>query len=151
MKRFFFTRINPEVVDLALLVVRIFVGLTMLTHGYPKFGKLTGEGPMDFGDPLNIGPGPSLVLTVFAEFICSFFIIAGLGTRLAVIPLMITMLVAAFVVHQTDGFGKQEMAVLYLLIYFILFMTGSGKYSIDRVLEKKWLRERVNVSEEPSI
>jgi putative oxidoreductase len=148
MKRFFFTRFNPEVVDLALLVVRIFVGLTMLTHGYPKLGKLTNDGPLDFGDPLNIGPGPSLVLTVFAEFICSMFIILGLGTRLAVIPLMVTMLVAAFVVHKADGFGKQEMAVLYLMIYFFLFMTGSGKYSLDRILEKRWLKQRVTVPDE---
>jgi putative oxidoreductase len=148
MKRFFFTRFNPEILDLALLVVRVMVGLTMLTHGYPKLGKLTADGPFDFGDPLNIGPGPSLVLTVFAEFVCSFFILFGLGTRLAVVPLMVTMLVAAFVVHKTDGFGKQEMAVLYLLIYFFLFMAGSGKYSLDRVLEKRWNARKVGIPEE---
>lgn len=125
---------------MAVLVVRVMVGLTMLTHGYPKLIRLTlSDGPLRFGDPLNIGPGPSLVLTVFAEFVCSIFIIAGLGTRLACIPLMITMLVAAFVVHKADGFGEQEVAVLYLLIYFFLFIMGSGKYSLDRMIEKKWI------------
>jgi len=53
------------------------------------------------------------------------------------VPLIITMLVAAFVVHSADGFREQEVALLYLLIYFTLFITGSGKYSLDRQLEKK--------------
>ena|SRR5688572_19461887 len=143
MKRFFLTRVNPYFLDLALLIVRVLVGLTMLTHGAPKLVKLSADGPLNFGDPLNIGPGPSLVLTVFAEFICSIFIIFGLGTRLAVVPLMVTMLVAAFVVHKADGFGKQEMAVLYLVIYFTLFIAGSGRYSLDRVLERRWYRRAV--------
>lgn len=142
MKRFFYTRYNPYFLDLALLIIRVLVGLTMLTHGAPKMVKLTAtDGPMEFGDPLNIGPGASLFLTVFSEFVCSILIILGLGTRLAVIPLMVTMLVAAFVVHKADGFGKQELAILYLVIYFTLFIAGSGKYSVDRLLEKSWIKK----------
>jgi putative oxidoreductase len=99
--------------------------------------KFASEGPLQFGDPLNIGAGPTLVLTVFAEVFCSVCIIIGLGTRFAVIPLMVTMLVAAFVVHKADGFREQEKALLYLLIYFTLFITGSGRFSLDRQLEKK--------------
>ena len=138
MKRFFYTRTQPHLIDMALLVLRIMVGLTMLTHATPKLEKLSADGPLSFGDPLNIGPGPSLMLTVFAEFVCSLLIIAGLATRFAVIPLIVTMLVAAFLVHRTDGFSKQELAVLYLLIYFTLFVLGSGRYSLDRVIENKW-------------
>lgn len=138
MKRFFVTRYNPYLVDIALLVLRVMVGLAMLTHGTPKLAKLTGDGPLSFGDPLGLGPQASLVLTVFAEFVCSLLIIVGLGTRLAVLPLIVTMLVAAFVVHKADGFGKQELAVLYSLIYFLLFLTGSGRFSLDRAIEKKW-------------
>ncbi len=141
MKRFFSTRVNPYFLDVALLCVRVLVGLTMLTHGTPKLLRLGNDGPLSFGDPLNIGPEASLILTIFAEFVCSIFIIAGLGTRLAVVPLMLTMLVAAFVVHKADGFGKQELAVLYLVIYFFLFIAGSGRYSVDRILEKSWNRK----------
>ena len=137
MKWFFATRINPYLLDLAILLVRVFIGLTMLTHGTPKLMRFSSDGPLHFGDPLNIGMGPSLALAVFAEVFCSLFIIVGLGTRLAVIPLIITMLVAAFVVHKTDGFREQEVALIYLLIYFTLFITGSGKFSIDRQIEKK--------------
>jgi putative oxidoreductase len=137
MKRFCSTAINPYFLNLSILIVRILIGLTMLTHGTPKLMKFMGDGPMSFGDPLNIGPGPSLVLTVFAEVICAVLIILGLFTRPATIPLMITMAVAAFIVHKADGFAKQEMAMLYLIVFFVLFTTGGGKYSVDRWLERK--------------
>ncbi len=137
MKRFLTTRINLDLLNLAIFCVRVFIGLTMLSHGAPKLMKFMSGEPLHFADPLNIGVVPSLVLTVFAEVFCSICIIIGLGTRFAVVPLMITMLVAAFVVHIGDGFREQETALLYLLIYFTLFITGSGRYSIDRQLEKK--------------
>jgi putative oxidoreductase len=136
MRTFLSTYINPYLLDLGIFIVRILTGLTMLTHGTPKLMKLSSGGADSFGDPLSLGPAASLVLTIFAEFFCSVFLIIGLGTRIIVIPLIVTMLVAAFVVHKTDGFAKQELAILYLLIYFFLLVTGSGKYSIDRVLTK---------------
>src|SRR5688572_21689546 len=114
MKRFLTTRINLDLLNLAIFCVRVFIGLTMLSHGAPKLMKFASEGPLQFGDPLNIGAGPTLVLTVFAEVFCSVCIIIGLGTRFAVIPLIVTMLVAAFVVHKADGFREQEKALLYL-------------------------------------
>jgi putative oxidoreductase len=79
----------------------------------------------------------SLVLAVFAEFFCSLFLIAGLATRLAAIPLIVTMSVAAFIVHAEDAFGVKEMALLYLVIYVVLLIAGAGKYSIDRWIDKK--------------
>ena len=47
------------------------------------------------------------------------------------------MLIAAFHVHIGDPFAKQEMSLHYLLIYFVLFILGSGKYSLDSLLVKK--------------
>ena len=108
----------------------------MLVHGLPKLKSLFTE-DVSFADPIGIGVIPSLFLTVFAEVICSFLILLGLGTRLAVIPLVITMLVAICIIHGNDGFGKQEMALHYLIIYLLLFFTGSGKYSLDQLLFKK--------------
>jgi putative oxidoreductase len=79
----------------------------------------------------------SLSLAVFAEVICSLFILLGFATRLAVIPLIITMLVVVFYIHADDPFGKQEMGLHYLLTYIMLLIMGSGKYSIDNLLYKK--------------
>lgn len=117
--------------SVGLLILRLFFGGLMLTHGYPKLMKLI-EGNLQFRDPIGIGEGFSLVLTVFAEFLCSIFIILGLYTRLSAIPLIVTMLVAAFIVHGSDPIGTQEKALLYLGAYLTLFFAGAGKYSLDK-------------------
>ena len=117
-------------IDLALLVIRIVVSGMMFTHGGPKFMRLL-DGNLKFGDPLGIGSDISFVLVVFAEFFCSIFIIAGLGTRLAVFPLLITMLVALLVRHGEDPVLDHVNIVAYITTYVFLFFTGSGKYSLD--------------------
>lgn len=103
----------------------------MLTHGIPKLLKLFGSEEITFADPLGIGMGITLALVVFAEFICSILVIIGLGTRLAAIPLIITMFTAAFIIHAADPFQQKEMAILYLLIFIVLLITGGGKHSLD--------------------
>ena len=136
MKKFFSTAINLSFLHFWLLILRVGVSGLMLTHGYPKLLRLL-DGNMQFGDPLGIGAGVSFVLAVFAEAICSVLIILGLGTRLASIPLIITMATAAFIVHANDPFGKQEVPILYLLIYVTLLIVGAGKYSLDQGIGKK--------------
>jgi putative oxidoreductase len=84
-----------------------------------------------------LGPVLSLVLVVFAEFFCSILIALGLGTRLASLPLMFTMFVAAFVAHADDPFRQKEMAILYFLFYLAFLVLGSRKYSLDYLLTKK--------------
>lgn len=103
----------------------------MLTHGIPKLITFFGSEEIAFADPLGMGEMVTFTFAVFAEFVCSLLIIAGLGTRLAVIPLIITMAVAVFIIHVPDGFGRQELPLLYLTGYVLLFFTGSGRYSLD--------------------
>jgi len=123
-------------IDWVALILRIIGGGFMLTHGWPKFQKLL-DGNLQFADPIGLGVGPSLFLTVFAEFFCGLLILLGLGTRLASIPSFITMFVAAFVVHGADPFKKKELALVYMLVYLALFLLGSGKFSIDNMIKKK--------------
>ena len=121
--------------DIASLLLRLSLGLLMLSHGIPKMMKLI-SGNMEFGDPIGIGSPASLFLAVFAEVICSILIIIGFSTRLALIPLITTMVVAAFIVHKNDPLGTKELALIYLFGYFVLFLLGSGKYSVDARLKK---------------
>jgi putative oxidoreductase len=137
LKKLFSTNIqNTFPAHIWLLILRICVAGFMLTHGLSKLTKLL-DGNFAFADPIGIGAGPSLALAVFSEVICSFFILIGLGTRLATVPLSITMLVAAFIQHADDPFGKKEMALLYLLVYLTLMVFGGGKYSFDNLLLKR--------------
>ena len=94
-----------------------------------------GEEP-SFGDPLGIGEVPSLFLAVIGEFACPILLILGFKTRLASIPPAITMMVAAFIVHANDPWGRQEFPLLYLVGFIAIFLLGSGKYSLDWKLKK---------------
>ena len=117
--------------DFGLLILRVGVSALMLTHGYGKFLKLFTD-PTDFGDPIGLGPIISLILTVIGEFVAPILIIIGYKTKLAAIPALITMLVAAFVVHASDPIGTKEKALFYAIAFLALAFTGAGKYSIDR-------------------
>ncbi len=130
------TRVIADYKHAMLLVLRVGVGSLMLTHGIPKLIKLA-TGNITFADPIGLGVEVSLMLAIFAEVICSILIILGLGTRLAAIPLIITMGVAVFIHHAADPFGKQELGLLYLLIYMCLLIGGSGRFSLDHLLFNK--------------
>lgn len=106
----------------------------MLTHGYPKLERLIA-GDMKFADPFGLGSGISLVLAVFAEFACSIALIFGFYTRISAFFLAFTMAVAAFIQHIDDPFSRMEKALLYLVVFIALVITGGGKYSVD----DRWL------------
>lgn len=137
MKGAFSTNFRASAANGWLFILRISLASFMLTHGYPKLQTLLKGGEIVFYDFLGIGNTASLALAVFAEFLCSIFIFVGLGTRLATIPLITTMLVAAFMVHADDPFGKKEFALLYALGFITLFVFGSGKYSVDQIISNK--------------
>lgn len=117
--------------DVSLLVLRLFTAFFMFFgHGWGKLSNVF-SGNFQFGDPLGLGPEVSLILSAFAEGICSILIMVGFYTRAAAIFLIINMTVAFLFVHITDPFGRMEMALLYLVIFLSVFLLGPGKYSID--------------------
>lgn len=122
---------NSLLTNIGLAVLRIAPSLMMLTHGYPKFQKLI-SGNMEFADPIGIGSGPSLFLAVIGEFLAPILIIIGYKTKFATIPALITMLVAAILVHGADPFKTQEKAWLYAVIFAVILLVGPGKYSLDK-------------------
>lgn len=139
MKNLFNTSHRSNGVDWALLIARIGIAVLMLTHGIPKMIMLSSE-EIQFPEIFGLSAVLSLSLAVFAEVFCSFFILIGLGTRAASIPLILTMMVALFSIHITDPFARQEPAIHYLLVYIVLLITGSGKYSIDYMLQSKSMK-----------
>ncbi len=145
MRKLFTVNHSSQNIDFALLITRIVIALLMLTHGIPKMGKFA-ESPVQFMDIFGMGAPFSLGLTVFAEVFCSALVLLGLGTRLAVVPLSITMLIAVLHVHAGDPFAKQELGLHFLLVYVVLFILGSGKYSIDGLLANKTKQDLENKS-----
>ncbi|HAD34033.1 MAG TPA: DoxX family protein [Chitinophagaceae bacterium] len=121
--------------DLGLLIIRLVCGL-MAHHGWAKFDDFA-DGSGEWPDPFHVGPAVSKGLTVFAELFCTVLVVFGILTRPALIPLIICMLVIVFMVHGEDSFADREHPLMYLLLYLALFITGPGKYSIDRFIANR--------------
>ncbi|HUG91041.1 MAG TPA: DoxX family protein [Planctomycetaceae bacterium] len=129
--------------SLGLLLLRIGAGgLMAYAHGWGKlsnFGEMAGK----FKDPLGISNTFSFGLLTFAEFFCAIAVVLGLATRLAAIPLVIAMGVAAFLVHLPlvakgeQAFRDIEFPLLYLVMFLTLVFTGGGKFSLDALLFRK--------------
>jgi len=128
---------KEAVSNITLLIIRLGSSALMLTHGWPKAMKLIGGGEIKFADPLGIGVMPSLILTVFAEVLCAVLVGIGLKTRLAALPLVITMITAGLIVHGADPIADKETAFLYLMIYLVILVKGAGKYSVDYMVFRK--------------
>jgi putative oxidoreductase len=125
---------NSASANIALLVLRLWIGLEMLlVHGIGKLADFKATAP-NFPDPLGIGHMASLALTVFAEVFASALIILGLFTRLGALLLIIEMAVAFLCVHKRMLIGEHngELAFLYLLAYVVLFLAGPGRISADK-------------------
>jgi putative oxidoreductase len=122
--------------DGASLLLRLVLGgVFMLYHGYGKIENYDMILPQ-FKDVIGIGPKLSFWLVIFAEFFCGFLLIIGFLTRFAVIPILITMGVAYFIVHGGAPFQTRELAFVFLMLAIILFILGPGKYSVDRLVFK---------------
>jgi putative oxidoreductase len=135
MRRIFSTRYSENVFSIGLFILRAGAGALMIPHGYDKLNKF-GEMTTGFPDPFHVGPTASLALLIFAEFFCAIFIILGLFTRLACIPLIIAMSMAVYIGHKGQIFGEGEHAALYVIIFACLLFTGPGKFSLDKIIGK---------------
>lgn len=131
MKKLFSTRYSENAVSFSLLVLRMAAGGLMIPHGFDKLIHFVAQSK-DFPDPLGVGSVVSLSLVIFAEFFCAALLIAGLMTRLVVIPLVVTM--AVFITHHGDVMGDGQQATLFLAGYIVLLFCGPGKISFDRML-----------------
>jgi len=136
MKKLFSTKVSENAFSFSAFVLRVGAGCLMLVdHGLDKIMHFAQKAPR-FADPFHIGSTTSLSLVVFAEFFCAAFVILGLFTRLACIPLVVAMAVALFSAHSGDFFGKGSAAGLFLIIFLAILVMGPGKASLDKMIYK---------------
>lgn len=122
--------------DLAALLLRLIFGGMFIYFGYGKIAAYDDILPM-FEGYLGMSPKLSFHMVIFAEFGCGILVALGLLTRLSVIPIFITMIVAFFVAHADDPFTAKHSSFEFMLYSVVVFVLGSGKYSIDALLFKK--------------
>jgi len=124
-------RLKPTAKDFGLLWLRVSIcGTMILSHGWGKLINF-GERSATFPDPFGVGSTLSLSLAVFAEVLCAFLLLIGFASRLVVIPLIVTMAVAFFIVHGDDPWSRSQLSFMFLIPFIALFFTGPGKFSVD--------------------
>ena len=125
-------------VSLFLFAMRLLFGILLISHGIQKWMNFEHLSTT-FPDPIGIGSEYSLYLAIFGEVICSVAFIFGFLYRLAMIPMIITMAVAFFVIHGNDPFAQKELAFIYLLVFIFMYAIGPGRLSVDYMIWKKYV------------
>lgn len=131
---------RDKVISVLLFLIRLFFGILFFMHGLDKltnFDQLSSTYPSVFG----FGSYMTLILSVFTEFCCSLFLIFGLLTRLILLPMIVSMSVAFFVIHDSmmpDG----ELSLIYLIIFLGLYLTGPGRYSLDYLIDMNFTKQK---------
>jgi putative oxidoreductase len=125
---------DANAANIGLLFLRVSSSaLLLIVHGWPKVIHFSAELSI-IDDPLHIDRLPTLLLAIFAEVICPLFIIPGLLTRFAVIPILILLVVASIGVHPEWTIFDAQFSILFGIIFLALAITGAGKLSVDALL-----------------
>ncbi len=125
---------------LAPLLGRLAVGLLFLSTGWGKVHDLAKV--THFFETLHIpAPGLNAVVVSFSELVCGSLLVVGLLTRLATIPLIVSMTIAILTAKLPDLHGIFDLVgfdeFTYLVILVILAIIGPGAFSLDRVIGAK--------------
>ncbi|MGV3765061.1 MAG: DoxX family protein [Chitinophagaceae bacterium] len=131
-------QLAPLSSDLAALLLRLIYGGLFVRYGYMKASNYDSILPM-FGDIIGIGSKLSFNLVIFAELGCGFLVLIGFLTRLSVLPVLFTMIIAYFVAHAKDTFDVKSMSFILMVLSLVVFVLGSGKYSVDALWNRKKL------------
>ena len=124
--------------NIGLLVLRVVAGGMMMTHGYEKLSQLFHGDASSFPNPIGVGSVISIILATGAEFFCALLVVLGLFTRFTAVPVIITMFVAIFIVHEGASLATRELAILYLAAFTTILLAGPGKYCVDsKIFSKK--------------
>lgn len=121
---------QPPRVDAGLFFLRLTGSLLLLyVHGLPKVFHFSEE-LTRIEDPFGLGPYMSLLPAIFAEVICPAFILIGVFTRLACLPIIGVLLVAMVFVHPDWSIAEGQFGWLLLIIFTTLAITGPGQWRV---------------------
>ena len=130
-----FPKVEGTKISLLLLASRLLFGLTFASHGLDKLQHFT-ETAAHFPAPFGMSGEVAVSLSIFGELICGLAFTFGFLTRLALLPMIFTMIVAFTTVHGGSVSGG-ELAFLYLVIFVLSWFAGAGKFSVDGLISSK--------------
>lgn len=125
--------------NLSRLFIRLFVGVMFIQFGIRQLVNFHAMVP-EFPAVMGLSSEASLVIMIVIELVCSLCIMVGFLTRLAVIPALISMIIAVYyVLHISPDdsiAGMTDMLpgylpVMFAGIFMYLLLSGPGKISLD--------------------
>ena len=138
------TATSPALSDLAILVIRLFIGICFIVHGLGKLGVVgTGDmkGFVGWLESMNVPFAPIQArVAMLSEIVGGAALVLGLFTRPACLLLIGTMIVAARLGHKNAGYlitnepPGAEYTVNLAAICFVIALFGPGLFSFDHLL-----------------
>ncbi|KIC92044.1 DoxX family protein [Flavihumibacter sp. ZG627] len=131
----FFSPSNTIWYHQGIALVRVIVGFFMAYHGWEIFNEKQMSDYAKWLSELHF-PQPLIMayLGKGAELISGILIMVGLFTRLAVIPMIATMLVIAFGMGKGKVHYEDQHPFMFVLIGALFFFIGPGRWSLDQAL-----------------
>jgi putative oxidoreductase len=130
------TNLEGKLIHIALFVFRIALSLELIVaHGLKKLGVGVAEAEQ-VPNPLHLPQEFNSLFADTANLVFPVFVIFGLFTRVAVLPILAVTLTGYFILHWNDALLIKDTPFMYSLCYLFLFFVGPGKYSIDNYLRK---------------
>jgi putative oxidoreductase len=126
--------------SVALLIARLTVGVLFVSTGWGKVNNLSKvtEFFTELGIPM---PGFNATLASYTELVCGFLLVIGLASRLASVPLVVTMAVAILTAKRSELHGLPDLFGFvewtYLAILLVIFALGPGKIALDTLAERR--------------
>jgi putative oxidoreductase len=122
-------------VNAGLLFLRAAAGMILIvTQGGDRIKILLGSDPLEFANHPGIGAEAGFILVTLTELVCASMVILGIFCRLNCIPLIIYLGWTILGNGPAGVPGPGERALLFLVIYITLFITGPGRYNLRRLL-----------------
>lgn len=134
IKQILYSDLGNSFNNAALLVFRVLLSVELFrVHGMKKFRIENGQ-KEHVPNPLHLPEKLNGLVATFSDTIIPFFIMLGLGTRLAVLPTIGVTAIGYFVVHKNDSLEVRDVPYMYTLSLLLLLALGAGTYSLDNYL-----------------
>lgn len=115
--------------DLGLLFLRVAASvLVLIVHGLPKVVHYRLQAAA-IEDPFHLGKTLSIGFAIFAEVVCPLFMIAGVATRLAALPILAVTVIALVFVHPEWTIEQGQFAWMLLILFGTIAIAGPGRYA----------------------
>jgi len=121
----------------ALFFFRIAISCELIyAHGLKKIAIGTALAEV-VPNPLGLPDVLNQAFATTANLVMPIFIILGLMTRIATLPILAVTLTGYFVLHFNDPALVKDVPLMYSLCFLLLCFVGAGKYSLDHYISKE--------------